>query len=50
VWKLILQIQKDYPIGKWSRNWEGPCIISGSVPGNAYMLKEIYDEELGRAY
>jgi hypothetical protein len=50
VWKTILPIgTKDRAFGKWSPNWEGPFRIVKCVPGNAYILKTLFEEEFTRA-
>ena len=50
VWKLILPIgSKDSKFSKWSPTWEGPYKISRCVPGNAYILETLEEEEFSRA-
>ena len=50
VWKLIFPIGvKDNRYGKWSLAWEGPYLIEGCVPNNAYMLKTLEGEKFSKA-
>jgi hypothetical protein len=43
VWEAVLPLgTKDATCGKWSPNWHGPYRIDQVLPGNAYMLKELY--------
>ena len=50
VWKLILPIgTKSLKFGKWSSTWEGTFRINQCVPGIAYILETLEEEEFSRA-
>lgn len=47
---MIITIgKKDYFLGKWSPNWEGPLLVNKILLGNAYQLSDLSDrpQELG---
>jgi hypothetical protein len=50
VWKTILPIgARSSKFSKWSPSWEGPYIVTKVVPGNAYFVKTLEGQKLGKA-